>query len=198
MASPNRYFSFVDFLDEEKYIHTGGFLLIALPPLLGGAILSFIPDAQAPTAGAAGLVAAFLGVWPILQHPYHLLDEQLQRFWPKLRLLYFIFVGSSAALAYAGYVIGTLLIPFGTALVGTSAWNSFVEDVAANALYDLAKFLVVSALSVAGYLAVRERNRIGETALERAMNEPKQQEDWHSDAEALNRRNPHEGFEETP
>jgi hypothetical protein len=198
LAGPDRYFSFSDFIDEEKYIHTHGFLLVALPPLLGGALISFLPDVHASVAVAAGFAAAFLGVWPVLQHPYQLLNENLQYYWPKLRMLYFLFIGSSAALAYLGFVSARALVPLGLSLIGTSVWHKLVEDIAANALYDILKVLLLSLLSFGGYIAFRERMKVGKAALERAYHEPRSEDGWHSDSDILRRRHHDDGYEETP
>lgn len=135
-----------------------------IPPLLGGALVALWPGAVSASAALAGFTAAFLTVWPVLQFPYHLLERHLQPYWGKLRFIYALFVGSSTALAYLGFVAVRSLVPAIPRVTGATAWQNFLDDVAANAIYDFVKYLIISALVLGGYVVNRERKRIGMAA----------------------------------
>ena len=171
IAGPNRYFSFADFLSEERTIQTGGFVAIALPPLIGGALLFVVPGGQAVTAAAAGFLAAFLGVWPIFQFPYQILDAYMLPHWPKLRFLYVVFVVASSALAYSGFLGVAWLVAIAAHTLGTARWGDVTTGLLTNALYDLVKAPLLLGL---GLLSVRYANRqrqvLGRQAQNAALN----------------------------
>jgi hypothetical protein len=58
LTGEDKYFSFSDFLIEEKRVHSRGFLYMALPPLLGGFVMALVPGIQGITVAAAGFLAA--------------------------------------------------------------------------------------------------------------------------------------------
>jgi hypothetical protein len=155
------YFSFSDFLVEEQRIQERGFIWMTLPPITGGILLSFWPGADSSIAAAAGFMAAFLGVWPVFQFPYELLDEYLQPYWHKLKYLYLIFVGTSAALAYLGFLLRLHLAPLAQGVTRTHAWQAFLDNLAANAMYDVLKYVVVTLLVLGGIYVNKRRQTIG-------------------------------------
>lgn len=162
VVGEERYFSFSDFLVEERHVQSRGFLYMAIPPFLGGMLLGLIPGVNAVTVASAGFLAAFLAVWPVFSFPYHLLEDHLLPYWGKLRFLYLIFVGSSATLAYAGLLVQRKVAPLATSFGGSQAWETFLNDLAANAIYDAVKALILAALVAGGVYISRERRRIGE------------------------------------
>ena len=169
------YFSFSDFLVEDRIIEHRAFIWMALPPLAGGVAVSLWPGVDALIAAGAGLAAAFLGVWPVFQFPYHVLDDYLQPYWGKLRYLYILFIGSSGALAYLGYVTRTKLAPIAAGLMRTNAWRDFLDNLAANAMYDVLKCAVVALLVAGGVYVNRKRNEIGTAAAAARA------EDWNAE-----------------
>jgi hypothetical protein len=60
-----------------------------------------------------------------------------------------------------GFTASRLAIPIATRLAGTQAWDQFVQSLAANALYDIAKAATVSIFVLGGLYVSRERKRIG-------------------------------------
>jgi hypothetical protein len=162
----NGYFSFSDLLVEERVVEQRGFLWAALPPLFGGATVFFLPGSDALVASAAGFLAAFLGVWPVYLLPFHVLDEDLQPYWPKLRFLYLLFIGSSTGLAYLGYSAVAHLLPLTHHLLHTEAWKQFVDSLAANAMYDGLRTVVATLLVLGGVKFNKRRKEIGSAAAE--------------------------------
>jgi hypothetical protein len=166
LVGEDRYFSFSDFIVEERHVESRGFFYMAIPPFLGGMLIALVPDTDAVTATVAGFLAAFLAVWPVFSFPYLLLEVHLLPYWGKLRFLYVIFLGSSATLAYLGFVVERRLAPLTDVFTESGVWKAFVNDLAANAVYDVVKGVVVAALIAGGVYIGRERRRIG-AAVER-------------------------------
>lgn len=164
LGGSNGYFSFSDLLVEERVVEQRGFLWAALPPLLGGAAVFFVPGSDALVAGAAGFLAAFLGVWPVYLFPFHVLDEDLQPYWPKLRFLYLLFIGSSISLAYLGYSAVLFIVPYSQPLLKSEAWRQFTDSLAANAIYDMVKAAVLALLVLGGVQFNKRRKEIGSAA----------------------------------
>jgi hypothetical protein len=156
-----KYFSFSDLLVEEQQVTARGFLYMALPPFLGGVAMGVVPSIHPATAAAAGLLAAFIGVWPVFQFTDQLLDEHLIKHWSKLKFLYVLFVGFSTSLAYTGFVAARTSLPLVVELTGTTAWQQFLDNLAANAIYDSVKTLAIAGLIGSGLYVTRERKRIG-------------------------------------
>jgi len=173
----DRYFTFSDFLIDERNVHSRGFFEMTLPAVTAGVILGLVPGTQPATAIAAGLGAAFLDVWPVFRFRYHLLERYLLERWDKLKLLYVLFVALSAGLTYVGFVAGHWLVALVRPLTGTTAWQKLRDDIAANALYDVLKFAVIwLSTAVLGLYLTRERKRIGES-----VDKEKKGEVRHSD-----------------
>ena len=145
--------------DDVKY---SDFVWMALPPIAGGMILAFWPGTNGGVAGAAGLLAGFLAVWPLYRFPVHLLREDLQPFWPKLKVLYSLFVGMSAALTYLGFIVVDRILPADGTLARAQVWVQFLDRLSANAIYEPAKYALVALLVIGGAYFNRERVRIGE------------------------------------
>lgn len=166
----DQYFVFADFLVEERHVTARGFVYMALPPLIVGFGMAFIPAIHPFTIAAAGFLAAFLGVWPVFQSPDLLLDEYLLPYWGKLKFLYVLFVAFSTTLAYAGFLLHRTVLPLATVIAGTSAWHQFLDSFAANAMYDLVKWAIVILLG--GFYLNGQRKKIGEEV------EKKKEEEW--------------------
>jgi hypothetical protein len=149
---------------------------MTLAPFLGGLAMGLVPAVHPMTVAAAGFLSAFLGVWPVFQFPDLILDEYLLPYWKKLRFLYVLFLGFSTSLAYAGFVVAHASLPILVDVTGTRAWQQFLDNLAANAIYDGAKAVVVSVLIGSGLYVARERKRIG-TAIEK-----KRLEDWEEES----------------
>lgn len=196
LSGSEGYFTFSDFLIEDRVIEHRAFVIMILPPLFGGALLAVWEGVQPATAAAAGFMAAFLGVWPVYRWPLQLLEEHLHPYWKKLRFLYALFVGLSMALAYAGFVVARSVAPYLVRLTTTAAWRQFLDDLAANAIYDLSKLALGGLLFAGGLYANRERNRIGRLA---AAERDKDWERKHGYVPAARSgRDPSEGIEYTP
>lgn len=161
LSGTRGYFSFSDFLVEDQSIRDRAFIWMTLPPIAGGVLLSFWPGADSSLAAAAGFMAAFLGVWPVFQFPFELLDEYLQPYWHKLKYLYLIFVGTSSALSYLGFLLRLRLAPLGQSVTQTHAWQAFLDNLAANAMYDVLKYGVVTLLVLGGIYVNKRRQTIG-------------------------------------
>jgi hypothetical protein len=155
------YFSFSDFLVEARQVRSRGFIMMAVPPLLGGVAISLIPGVEPLTVGISGFLAAFLGVWPVLQFPDQLLDEYLLPYWSKLRLLYVLFLGFSTAVSYGGAKLVHIARALAPKVAATSAWTKFLDDLAANAIYDILKGVLFLVLIASGLYVHLERMRIG-------------------------------------
>ncbi len=138
------------------------FVWVALPPVVGGMLLAFWPGTNGGAAGAAGLLAGFLAVWPVYRFPLQLLREDLRPFWPKLKLLYSLFVGMSAALTYFGFIVVDRMLPVAGTLARARVWVQFLDRVSASALYGPAKYVLATLLVIGGVYFNRERVRIGE------------------------------------
>lgn len=162
VSGSDRYFSFSDFLIEERTIQSRGVLGMALPPLVGGVALAALPGVAPVSAAAAGFLAAFLGVWPVYAFPYQLLDRHLIRYWGKLKYLYALFVGFSTAMCYVGFVAARAAVPVMKYATGTRAWDQFMDTLGANALYDAFKWGVIALLTAGGVYVSRERKRLGD------------------------------------
>jgi hypothetical protein len=158
--------SFSDFLIEDRVVEYRGFVWLALPPFIGGMLLAFWPGANGGSAGAARFFAAFLSVWPVYRFPVHLLEEYLRPFWPKLRVLFALFVGMSASLAYVGFIIVDRMLPAHGVLSRASVWKQFLDGLVTNAVYGPAKYGLATILVLGGVYFNRERVRIGKQAAE--------------------------------
>lgn len=172
-----KYFSFSDFLVEERHVQSRGFIYMALPPLIGGFAMALVPGVHPITVAAAGFLAAFIGVWPVFQFPDQLLDEYLLPYWGKLKFLYVIFLGFSTSLAYLGWLLSKALLPLVSSMTGTRAWQQFLDGLAANAIYDSAKALALFLFVTGGVYLSRERKRLG------AEVDRKREEDWKKEME---------------
>jgi hypothetical protein len=137
---------------------------IAIPPVVGGMLLAFWPGTNGGVAGAAGLFAAFLSVWPFYRFPLQLLPEDLQPFWPRLKVLYSLFVGMSAALTYLGFIIVDRILPVAGTLARAQRWVQILDRLSASAIYGPAKYGLATLLVIGGMYFNRERVRIGERA----------------------------------
>lgn len=115
-------------------------------------------------------MAAFMGVWPVFKFP-HLLDEYLLPHWSKLRYLYVLFIGFSAALSYLGFLAMKEAAPLVVRIGGTGAGQRFLDDVAANTIYDLVKAAVLGVLVLGGVYVTRERKRIGNDIEDKKLKE---------------------------
>lgn len=156
-----KYFIFSDFLVEERHVTARGFVYMALPPLIVGFAMALIPAIHPVTVAAAGFLAAFLGVWPVFQFSDYLLEEYLLPYWRKLKFLYVLFVAFSTTLAYAGFLLSRTVLPVASGITGTSAWHQFLDDFAANAMYDFVKWGIVSLLLASGFYISGQRKKIG-------------------------------------
>jgi hypothetical protein len=156
-----KYFSFSDLLVEEQQVTARGFLEMAVPPFLGGFVMALFPAVHPITVSAAGFLAAFLGVWPVFQFPYQLLDEYLLPYWGKLKFLYALFLGFSTSLAYLGFLLSRAAVPLVQTMTGTNAWQKFLDDLAANAIYDAVKGVTLALFFASGLYLSRQRKRIG-------------------------------------
>jgi hypothetical protein len=172
-----KYFSFSDFLVDERHVQSRGFIYMALPPLVGGLVMGIVPGVHPITVAAAGFLAAFIGVWPVFQFPDQLLDEYLLPYWGKLKLLYIIFLGFSTSLAYLGWLLAREAPPILSSVTGTRAWQQFLDGLAANAIYDSAKALAIFIFVTGGLYISRERKRIGGEI------DKKREEDWKKEME---------------
>lgn len=175
LTGEDKYFSFSDFLVEEQHVQVRGFVYSALPPLAGGAILGTVSTIHPIVAASAGFAAAYLGVGPVFRFPLQLLDDHLLPYWHKLKFLYVLFVGFSTALAYVGFEIAQQAIPLMVSMTRTGGWQTFLDEVAANAIYDLAKAAVVGLFVLSGLYVTRERKRIGDQIAEA------KQKEWEED-----------------
>jgi len=143
--------------DEVKY---SDLVWIALPPIAGGMILAFWPATNGSVAGAAGLLAGFLAVWPVYRFPGQLLRDDLKPFWPKLKLIYSLFVGTSAALTYFGFIVVDRSLPVAGTLARAQVWVQFLQTLSANAAYGPAKYGVAAVLVIGALYLNREWVRI--------------------------------------
>ncbi|MEO6331581.1 MAG: hypothetical protein ABIP09_03365 [Gemmatimonadaceae bacterium] len=189
LVGEDKYFSFSDFLVEEQHVQVRGFVYSTLPAFLGGGVLALFPAVHPVVAVSAGLTAAFLGVWPVFKFPYHLLDEYLLPHWGKLKFLYVLFVGFSGALSYVGFLTAREAIPLVMRVGGTAAWETFLDDLAANAIYDTARTIVVATFMLGGVYVTRERKRIG-----KAIEDEKHKE-WEKEFAEYRRSEEDEGIE---
>ena len=137
---------------------------IAIPPVVGGMLLAFWPGANGGVAGAAGFFAAFLSVWPVYRFPLQLLHEDLQPFWPKLKVLYSLFVGMSTALTYLGFIVVDRILPVAGTLARAERWVQILDRLSASAIYAPAKYAFAALLVIGGIYFNRERIRIGDRA----------------------------------
>jgi len=153
---------FFDPLVPRADVRYSDFVWIALPPIAGGMLLAFWPGTNGGAAGAAGLLAGFLVVWPVYRFPLQLLREDLRPFWPKLKLLYVLFVGMSAALTYVGFIVVDRILPVSGTLARARDWVQFLDRVSAGAMYGPAKYGLATLLVIGGVYFNRERVRIGE------------------------------------
>jgi hypothetical protein len=151
---------FLDVLVPGDGVKYSDFVWIALPPITGGMILAFWPATNGSAAGAAGLLAGFLVVWPMYRFPVQLLREDLRPFWPKLRLFYSLFVGLSAALTYLGFIVVDRSLPVAGTLARARLWVHFLERVPANAIYGPTKYGAAALLVIGGVYFIREWVRI--------------------------------------
>ena len=145
--------------DDVKY---SDFVWIALPPIAGGTVLAFWPATNGGSAGAAGLLAGFLAVWPVYRFPVQLLREDIQPFWPKLKFLYGLFVGVSAALTYLGFIVVDRILPVAGTLARARLWVEFLNTLIANAVYAPAKYALAGVLAIGAVYVNREWVRIAE------------------------------------
>lgn len=189
LVGEDKYFSFSDFLVEEQHVQVRGFVYSALPAFLGGGVLALFPAVHPVVAVSAGLSAAFLGVWPVFKFPNHLLDEYLLPHWGKLKFLYVLFVGFSGALSYVGFLTAREAIPLVMRVGGTNAWETFLDDLAANAIYDTAKAVIVGLLMLGGVYVTRERKRIGKSI------EEEKQKEWEKEFAEYQQGDTDEGVE---
>jgi len=157
---------FFDALVPRDGVRYSDFVWMALPPVAGGMLLAFWPGTNGGSAGAAGFLAGFLAVWPVYRFPLQLLRAELRPFWPKLKLLYGLFVGMSAALTYLGFIVVDRILPMAGTLARARAWVQFLDRVSASALYGPAKYALATLLVIGGVYFNRERVRIGEQAHE--------------------------------
>ena len=155
---------FFDALVPRDGVRYSDFVWIAFPPVAGGMLLAFWPGTNGGAAGAAGFLAGFLAVWPVYRFPLQLLREDLRPFWPKLKLLYGLFVGMSAALTYLGFIVVDRILPVAGTLARARVWVQFLDRVSASALYGPAKYALATLLVIGGVYFNRERVRIGEQA----------------------------------
>lgn len=172
-----KYFSFSDFLIEERHVQSRGFVYMALPALIGGFVMGLVPGIHPITVVAAGFLSAFIGVWPVFQFPDQLLDEYLLPHWGKLKLLYLIYLGFSTSLAYLGWLLCKTVLPLGSSMAGTRAWQQFLDELAANVIYDSLKGLALFLFLTGGVYLNKERKRLG------AEIEKKREEDWKKEME---------------
>lgn len=143
--------------DDVKYLD---FVRIALPPSVGGMILAFWPGTNGGAAEAAGMLAGFLSVWPVYRFPMQLLGSELQPFWPKLKFLYSLFVGTSAAFTYLGFHVMDRILPDAGTLARAQLWVQFLGRVSADVDYGRAKYVAAALLVIGGAYFNRERVRI--------------------------------------
>ena len=153
---------FLDVLAPADDVKYSDILWIALPPIAGGMILAFWPGTNGGVAGAAGLLAGFLAVWPVFRFPRQLLRKDLQPFWPKLKPLYSLFVGTSAALTYLGFIVVDRILPEAGTLARARLWVQFLHSLSANAIYGPTKYGLVAVLVIGAVYFTREWVRIGE------------------------------------
>lgn len=148
-------------------------LWLAVPPVLGGMLVVFWPGTNGGVAGAAGVFAAFLDVWPVYQFPNALLEEDLQQFWPTLKILNVLYVGMSAALTYLGFIMIDRIVPVTGTLSRARAWQRFLDGISASALYGPVKYLLATLLVLGGVYFNHERARIATMAVERRSRDHK-------------------------
>ena len=139
-------------------------LLLAVPPILGGMLVVFWPATNGGIAGASGLLAAFLDVWPVYQFPGDLLDDDLLQFWPTLKILNGLFVGMSAALTYLGFIVVDRIVPVSGTLSRARAWQRILDGMSASARFGPVKYALATLLVLGGLYFNRERARIGARA----------------------------------
>ena len=139
-------------------------LLLAVPPILGGMLVVFWPATNGGIAGASGLLAAFLDVWPVYQFPGDLLDDDLLQFWPTLKILNGLFVGMSAALTYLGFIVVDRIVPVSGTLSRARAWQRILDGMSASARFGPLKYALATLLVLGGLYFNRERARIGARA----------------------------------
>jgi hypothetical protein len=189
LTGEDKYFSFSDFLLDEKHVRTRGFVYMALAPFLGGLVLGLWPAVDPIVAVAAGFAAAFLGVWPVFKFPYHLLEEHLLPYWGKLKFLYILFLGFSTALAYLGCVAAREIAPIMLRFGESNAWESFLNNIAANAVYEVLRATIIGILVLSGLYVSRERQLIG------AQIEKQREKEWEEELAEHRRQNQNEGIE---
>ena len=165
-------FSVSGFFTAERAFEYRDLLWLVFPPFIGGMLVVFWPATNGGIAGASGFFAAFLDVWPIYQYPTALLEEGLQEFWPRLKVLNAAFVGMSAAVTYVGFVIVDRIVPVAGTLSRARAWQRFLEGLSANAVYGPAKYAVATLLVLGGLYINRELVRVEKAAhLKKAAHE---------------------------
>ena len=152
--------AFVDVLVPREDVKYSDFVWMALPPIAGGMILAFWPGTNGGDAGAAGLLAGFLTVWPMYRFPIQFLPEDLRPFVPKLKVLSALFVGMSAALTYVGFIVVDRILPVAGTLARAQVWVQFLQRLSANTMYGPAKYGVVGLALTGGVYFNRERVRI--------------------------------------
>lgn len=145
--------------DDVKY---SDYVWIALPPIAGGMILAFWPGTNGGVAGASGLLAGFLVVWPVYRFPAQLLPDDLRPFLPKLKLLYGLFVGMWAALTYLGFIVVDRALPVTGTLARAQLWVHFLQRLSANSIYEPAKYGLALLALIGGVYFNRERARLSE------------------------------------
>lgn len=154
----------LDSLLPDDHVKYWDFVWMAVPPVAGGMLLAFWPGVNGGVAGAAGFLAAFLSVWPVYRFPVQLLGEGLQPFRSRLMVLYGLFMGMSAALTYAGFIVVDRLLPDAGTLERARVWVQFLDRLSSGALYRPAKYGLATLLVVGGLYFNRERVRIGRDA----------------------------------
>ena len=94
--------------------------------------------------------------------PVQLVPEDLRPFFPKLKVLYGLFVGMWAALTYLGFIVVDRILPVAGTLARAELWVHFLQRLSANSIYGPAKYGLAVLALIGGVYFKRERVRISE------------------------------------